>query len=161
MTRRDYEGDGIVVHWNSERCIHGANCLRALPEVFDTSRRPWVDVTAADANTIAAAVEQCPSGALQYDRTDGAPGEQPAVPTAIIPWPNGPLMVRGNIEVRDRQGELFSEGPRIALCRCGESKNHPYCDLSHREAGFRNYPRAVRPERAGAETPEDVGPALA
>lgn len=160
MATRDYEGDGIVVHWNSERCIHGGNCLRAAPEVFDTSRRPWVDVTTADADTIARAIEQCPSGALSYERTDGAPGERPDVPTTIVPWPNGPLLVRGNIEVTDRRGNVFTGGPRLALCRCGESKNHPYCDLSHVESGFRNYPRAPKPERTMAETPDEVGPEL-
>jgi CDGSH-type Zn-finger protein len=69
-------------------------------------------------------------------------------------------MVRGEVEVRDRKGELFRAGPRMALCRCGESKNHPFCDLSHVEAGFRNYPRAVAADRAAAESPDDVGPEL-
>lgn len=160
MTKRNYEGDGIVVHWDSGRCIHGGNCLRALPEVFDTRRRPWIDVTAADADTIARAVEVCPSGALRYERTDGTAGEAPDVPTTIIPLPNGPLVVRGNVEVRDRRGNVFTDGPRLALCRCGASKNHPYCDLSHVEAGFKNYPRATSPERESAESPHDVGPEL-
>ena len=158
MARRSYEGDGVVVHWNSERCIHTAICLKALPGVFDTGRRPWVSVDAADADAIATAIERCPSGALTYERTDGSPGEQPDIPTTIVPWPNGPLMVRGEVELLDRRGDIFMAGPHMTLCRCGDSKNHPYCDLSHVGVGFRNYPRAVDPDRGKTESPEEVGP---
>ena len=46
--RRDYENDAIRVHWDSIRCIHVGICLRALPQVFDTGRRPWVDAVSGD-----------------------------------------------------------------------------------------------------------------
>lgn len=49
---------------------------------------------------------------------------------------NGPLLCTGDIEVRDRDGELLDSGDDIALCRCGASANKPFCDGSHRDAGF-------------------------
>jgi uncharacterized Fe-S cluster protein YjdI len=70
--RRTYETDAIRVHWDSARCIHTGVCLRTLPQVFDTSRRPWVDIEAADADAIADAVERCPTGALRYERSRSA-----------------------------------------------------------------------------------------
>ncbi len=156
MTRRTYQADAIAVHWNSARCIHTAICLRTLPQVFDLETRPWVTVDGADADTIAAAIEKCPSGALRYERLDGAPGEQPAVPATVVPFPNGPLLVRGDVDVRLRHGDQVTREPRMALCRCGHSRNQPFCDLSHREAEFRDTDPAIRSGRAQAASPEDI-----
>ncbi len=158
MVERTYETDSIRVHWNSALCIHTAICLKALPQVFDVNRSPWVRIDAANADEVAAAVERCPTGALTYERLDGGPDEPVPAETTIIPWPNGPLMVRGNLQVRDAKGNLFEAGPRMTLCRCGSSENQPFCDLSHRRVGFRNVPRATRPERAEAQSPRDVSP---
>ena len=133
---RLYEGDGIRVVWDATLCIHTANCLRAAPAVFDTSRRPWVDVTAADAPTIAQAIEACPTGALRYVSTGGVPDEQPVEPTTVEVQRNGPLYVRGNVRVTDARDHGLAEGPRLALCRCGGSRNRPFCDNTHRDIGF-------------------------
>lgn len=73
MASREYEGEGIVVHWDSDRCLHSERCVSGLPAVFDFARRPWVDATGAPADRIAAVIDTCPSGALSYTRTDGAP----------------------------------------------------------------------------------------
>jgi uncharacterized Fe-S cluster protein YjdI len=134
---KKYEGEGIEVHWEPKLCIHVASCIRSLPRVFDPNARPWVNVEAASADEIAAAIETCPTGALSYVRTNGAPGEKPATPTQVEPRPNGPLLVRGDIEVIDSDGNVVRRATRVALCRCGLSSNKPYCDLSHRAAGFR------------------------
>lgn len=72
MATRDYEGDGIVVHWISERCQHSGNCVKGSPTVFDSQAKPWVQPSAATADEIAATIDTCPSGALSYTRTDGA-----------------------------------------------------------------------------------------
>lgn len=133
---RDYEGKGIVVHWEPKLCIHAANCIRALPGVFDPNARPWVTVDAAGTDDISAAIRSCPTGALRYQRTDGAPQERPDVPTTVQQLRNGPLIVRGEIKVLDANGHVVRSATRAVLCRCGQSQNKPYCDLSHRAAGF-------------------------
>ena len=133
---RQYEGAGIVVHWEPSLCIHVANCIRALPGVFDPNARPWVRVDAAGAEEIAAAIRTCPTGALRYERTGGPPQETPDVPSTVQPRPNGPLFVRGDIEVINARGEIIRRATRVAFCRCGHSSNKPYCDLSHRAVGF-------------------------
>ena len=156
MAKRTYENDSIRVFWDSSLCIHTANCFNADPAVFDVGRRPWVQLDEATTESVVAAVELCPSGALRYERLDGGPQEQTSSTVSVVPWPNGPLMVRGKVEVRDARGELFDVGPRLALCRCGHSKNHPFCDLSHQQAGFRNYPRVESQDRKTAEAPSDV-----
>jgi len=132
---REYATDEIVVEWRPRLCYHSQNCVRALPLVFDKERRPWIDVTQATADEIDDAVDRCPSGALRLRRGDGA---QRRAPTAveITPQPNGPLLVRGPIMVVRPDGEV-EHVTRAAFCRCGQSGNKPFCDGSHREAGFR------------------------
>jgi uncharacterized Fe-S cluster protein YjdI len=135
---RTYEADRIRVLWDASRCIHSANCLNARPEVFDTRRRPWVDVHAAEAEEIAAAVRTCPTGALRYEGLGGLPDEESVSPPVIGIDPRGPLLVRGRVEVRDARGRVLADEHRLALCRCGASANKPFCDNSHRRIGFRD-----------------------
>jgi len=54
----------------------------------------------------------------------------------VKPLVDGPLLCIGRIEVINPFGELLREGAEIALCRCGASRNKPFCDGSHREEGF-------------------------
>ena len=51
---------------------------------------------------------------------------------------NGPLKVTGPISLVDAEGVPFElpAGTSIVLCRCGHSKNKPFCDTTHRELGF-------------------------
>src|SRR2546430_14402345 len=98
--RRTYETESIRVHWDSSRCIHTGICLRRLPAVFDTQARPWVDLGAADADAVADAVSHCPTGALRFERLDGAQGEQPHRPTLALPLEDGPLLMVGGLDVR-------------------------------------------------------------
>ena len=58
---------------------------------------------------------------------------------------NGPYKVTGPVRLIDAEGNEFElEGDRpIALCRCGQSQTKPFCDSSHKGAGFDSCPRAV------------------
>lgn len=131
---REYATGQIAVEWRAERCIHSASCVRALPQVFDPRRRPWIDVDAADADAIASAVLRCPSGALHFVRRDGGAQEVPDVPTTVTPVRNGPLYVRGHVEVRGVDGQPVRDDTRAALCRCGLSAQSPFCDNACRAA---------------------------
>ena len=132
---REYEGEAIVVRYDARRCIHSGECVRGLPQVFDTRRRPWIDATKASADRIAEVVRRCPTGALSFQRSDGGPAEPVPESNTITVSENGPLYVRGDIEVTLSGGEVRRE-TRMALCRCGKSKNKPYCDNTHCAVGF-------------------------
>lgn len=133
--RRDYARPEIVVHWAAERCIHTGRCIAAQPGVFDPHRRPWIDVSRADADAIARAVERCPTGALSYTRTDGTPPEAAPEPVTIRVGRDGPLAVHGAARVEgERVGGLDPQRTdvgRFALCRCGRTGHAPFCDNSH------------------------------
>jgi CDGSH-type Zn-finger protein/uncharacterized Fe-S cluster protein YjdI len=138
--KRTYATDAIRVYWDSSRCIHTGICLRGLPQVFDVRRRPWVELTAADADAVGATVARCPTGALRYERLDGAPGEVPARPTVVLPIEDGPLLMVGDLDVRTPDGDRITHETRLTLCRCGMSRNQPFCDNSHRRHGWRSGP---------------------
>lgn len=57
-------------------------------------------------------------------------------PLDVQPVPNGPLRVVGNLEVVSGTGRTCNKLSETYLCRCGHSKNKPYCDGSHKAAGF-------------------------
>lgn len=132
-----YAGQEIEIIYDVRRCIHAAECVRALPEVFDTTRRPWVQPAGAMPNDIAAVIERCPGGALHYKRLDGGVNEEPDDPVTIQATPDGPLYVRGLVQLRGADATPV-EDTRMALCRCGASGNKPFCDNSHRKVGFRD-----------------------
>jgi uncharacterized Fe-S cluster protein YjdI len=134
--RKPYRGPNIVVTFEPRRCLHTAECLRALPEVFDNRRTPWIDATAAAPDRIAEAVQRCPTGALRFERSDGGAVEVAPARTAVTIMPDGPLFVRGDLELRRADGTVLGAETRVALCRCGHSQNKPFCDNSHFGAGF-------------------------
>ena len=138
MGTKAYEADGVVVRFDLKRCIHAEACVHGLPTVFDAKRRPWIDPAGATPDDIADVVEGCPSGALTYERRDGGPAETVSDVPEITAVRDGPLFVRGRHALTDHEGKPVDGGPRVALCRCGHSKNKPFCDNSHIEAGFRD-----------------------
>jgi CDGSH-type Zn-finger protein len=57
----------------------------------------------------------------------------------IIPNNNGPYYVKGKFRIMTEGGrEIASGGDEAWLCRCGQSANKPFCDGSHKKAGFKN-----------------------
>jgi len=137
-----YEGDHITVTFNPNLCVHSARCLSGLPAVFDVRRRKWIDVSAAPADAIARVIERCPSKALQYTRPGvpaSGPGEKAAAPVTVVTLASdGPLMLEGRIRVQTARGEVVRETDRAALCRCGGTRNQPFCDGSHLTVGFKS-----------------------
>lgn len=137
VARRAYSAEGITVTFEAGRCIHAAECVRGLPEVFDVRKRPWVRPNNSDPETVARVVLRCPSGALRFERADGGGETAPAENTVAL-VADGPLYARGDLEIKTPEGETLYRETRAALCRCGASRNKPFCDNTHREAGFRH-----------------------
>ncbi|UED86282.1 (4Fe-4S)-binding protein [Streptomyces profundus] len=86
--RKAYQGRAITVTFEAGRCRHAAECVNGLPEVFDTSRRPWIQPDGAAADRLAEVVRRCPSGALRYQLADGG-AEAPDRPARSAEAPPG------------------------------------------------------------------------
>jgi len=134
---KEYRNDEIVVYWEPSLCIHSANCLVMNPRVFDSMRRPWIDLSEADADDVADAVMTCPSGALHFKRLDGGAEEETDGTTRLYARRDGPIWVRGAVRIVDHEGTVIREDTRVALCRCGQSANKPFCDNTHKKIGFK------------------------
>lgn len=152
-----YEGERLTVLYELGRCIHAAECVHALPSVFRPRERPWVQPSAAGDEELLAAVLGCPTGALKAERRDGTPVEPVPTENVVALCPDGPLYVRGNLEILRADGTVLATDTRIALCRCGASANKPFCDGSHSKVEFvePGLPEAVtlRDDPALAESP--------
>ncbi len=133
---KHYRSETIEVTFDGGRCIHAAECIRGLPAVFDTDQRPWIQPSAAAAEEIAAVIARCPSGALHAVPRDGGPAEVPDAANTICVQADGPYYMRGNLRVVTADGALVVHDLRMALCRCGQSQNKPFCDNAHIDAGF-------------------------
>ena len=133
---REFQGEGIRVMYDAARCIHAAECVHGLGTVFDPDRRPWIDPAAAPAEEVATVIRRCPTGALRYERLDGGPQEEPAPANRLQVAADGPIYASGDLAILDAEHAEIERHTRVALCRCGASKNKPFCDGTHVEAGF-------------------------
>lgn len=136
----EYENDKIKVSWDKNVCMHAAKCVGGLPEVFDPKAKPWINVEKASPEAIVETIKKCPSGALKYELKGKSnvetKSEDGVSNVEVTVSPNGPLLVSGQICVRDGSGNILHEGEKLALCRCGASSKKPLCDGTHRKIGF-------------------------
>ena len=133
-----FEGKEIDATWDGRLCIHVQECTRAKGELFKSGRKPWGQPDLGEADYVARVVERCPTGALTYSRKDGGAEENSPKVNRVVLANNGPLYVSGDLKVAGAQNDMPGTRFRAALCRCGDSKNKPFCDNTHEEAGFRD-----------------------
>jgi CDGSH-type Zn-finger protein len=128
--RQDYEGEKITIQDNRGICAHAGRCTDGLPSVFRLKQEPWIDPQGAPAEEIIETIQKCPSGALSYT-VDGVEHRGREGPAAIFVSPNGPYVVTGGPQLLDTPRGQGASTERFTLCRCGGSKNKPFCDGSH------------------------------
>ena len=164
--RRDtYPGAQVTVFDNRGICQHSGFCTGRLPAVFRTDNDPFVAPSGGRMDEIIRAARDCPSGALSYAlggteaRADVDGDDQR--PPAIEITADGPYRVTGAIPLAGATGEpvAHAEGAsaeHYALCRCGHSRNKPFCSGMHWYVGFTDPPRRPSPtlfEHAGGLGP--------
>ncbi|MFT5725788.1 MAG: putative Fe-S cluster protein YjdI [Bacteroidia bacterium] len=64
--KKQYDAGAITVVWQPTKCIHAAECVKALPNVYKPDEKPWITVENASAEDLRAQIKLCPSGALSY-----------------------------------------------------------------------------------------------
>ncbi len=130
-----YEGKHITVHDDRGICSHAGFCTDGLPKMFRVKTEPWIDPDAESVEKIVETIEKCPSGALSYSIGGKLYNEFSRNPEIKI-TENGPYYVRGGIVLRDADRPASPE--HYALCRCGRSRNKPFCDGQHWFRRFRD-----------------------
>ena len=128
MTRKIYKGKALDVAFDLDTCIHAGECVRGLPAVFDTQRRPWIQPDAAKTPALRDIVARCPSGALEIVEHAAAPA---AGSVEVKATAGGPFLLTGAVCVVGPDGQVLREAGKVALCRCTKSAHQPFCDGSH------------------------------
>jgi uncharacterized Fe-S cluster protein YjdI len=136
-----YQTTELVVTFDPNVCAHSGECLRGLPQVFDVSRPDWIRLDGVWPEEVVTVVGRCPSGALQAARS-GAPAQKPlpfASPGVTLhATRDGPILVKGTVTLQLPNGQEQKRSGSFLLCRCGQTRNTPFCDGSHIRVGFRS-----------------------
>jgi CDGSH-type Zn-finger protein/uncharacterized Fe-S cluster protein YjdI len=155
------EGKDMTLLYEGKRCIHSRFCVTGAPNVFLANvPGPWIHPDAMNVDALVEIAHACPSGAIRYRRKDGRADEAAPPVNLLSTREAGPYAVHADMLL---DGKPI--GYRATLCRCGASKNKPFCDQSHREIAFaatgeppsgktdmleqRDGPLAIDPERDG------------
>jgi CDGSH-type Zn-finger protein/uncharacterized Fe-S cluster protein YjdI len=128
-------GREVTLRFDTARCIHARHCVLSEPEVFlANTPGQWLFPDKATVERIAIVAHNCPSGAITYERRDGAAGEAPPNVNVVRVRENGPLAFHAELNIAGAAEDGCKT--RATLCRCGQSKAKPYCDGSHNDAKF-------------------------
>lgn len=150
-----YEGKEVTIHDDRGICSHAGYCTDGLPSVFNMDNDPWIDPNGASKADIIETIEKCPSGALSYE-IDGVKYDAYHKKEALEVRENGHYRVKGFIDLID--DDVPESEEHYALCRCGHSKNKPFCDGSHWYEKFRDdglVPKETPDAAESSEVPFD------
>jgi len=131
--RRSYGSGSTELTDDKSLCWHAGCCVREHAQAWDLAAG---ERDGDQDQLLTEMVHLCPSGRLELFR-DGQVDEPDLDPEIAI-IDDGPLWVRGGIPVEAADGEPWEARNRVSLCRCGASKNKPFCDNSHVDAGFKD-----------------------
>lgn len=129
----EVNGVTVTVSYTPVLCTHAAQCQARAAAVFNPSQKPWITPENGTLEGILDVIAACPSGALRV-----SVGEQPSQhmttgDVAIEVEKDGPYHVSNVPLEAEFNGEGASRA-KYSLCRCGLSKNKPFCDGSHYDA---------------------------
>lgn len=159
---RQYKNKEITVFWKPSACIHASYCYRELIDVFDPSRRPWVDLNGSVSEKIIEVVNLCPTEALTWKWNDekenegvesdqlnhikfrrpeliNAPEQTKEAENELVSvkiMVDGPIVLKGNFTLIYDDVKREVNENLVSICRCGESCHMPFCDGMHRKIGF-------------------------
>jgi CDGSH-type Zn-finger protein len=134
---QEYEGKEIHITFNRSICAGSAHCVQHLPDVFSPKDSTnWIYPDNANKSAIISTIHSCPSGALSYAINDEHYIDTRTQPKVTI-IKNGPYAVEA-VSFKSHPVPTHFAATKYTLCRCGLSKNKPYCDYSHAEQGWRD-----------------------
>lgn len=139
---KKYTNGEITVVWQPDLCVHATTCFTELPKVFVPYERPWIKLDKGVTEEIIKTVCNCPTDALTYFWNKDMKEEQKTEnteekSTEIKILKNGPFLVKGDFKITNYDGTEIQTRNTASLCRCGLTKNKPFCDGSHVKGNFK------------------------
>ena len=127
----------IVIKRDYSICAESGFCGHRLANIQKLAEQTDDSIVRAQ---VMAMIERCPSGSYSYALAEDTNNIEPDLPQQIAVATEmtsegpiaGPLWVTGNIVINRSDSEPMEVRNRVTLCRCGQSKNKPYCDGTHR-----------------------------
>ena len=131
------EGTEITIHYTPVLCSHAGECVKASRAIFDPSRKPWVMPATGKMADLLAAVSNCPSGALRVKVAKTDPQHLVNGDVDVMVERNGPYHIK-NVLIDAEFNGVGASQTKFVLCRCGLSKNKPFCDGTHFDEGWKD-----------------------
>lgn len=103
---KEYKNGGLTIVWKPSSCIHAAECVKALPNVYNPKAKPWIAMENASNEELIDQIKKCPSGALSSYMNNEKPQENDIMETKVDVLENGPLIVHGTIQVKNSNGQI-------------------------------------------------------
>jgi len=128
-------GVDVTISYTPVLCTHAAQCQARAASVFDPSQSPWIQPEKGTLDAIFDVIAACPSGALRIAIGDQTEQHMTTGDVAIVVEKDGPYHVSNVPLTADFNGAGASRS-KYSLCRCGLSKNKPFCDGSHYDAAW-------------------------
>jgi len=131
MAEEVHETNEGILYFDAKKCIHSRNCVLARPDVFVPDvKGEWIHPERASSCELHMLEQNCPSGAIRF--VENNKEQKPVLVNTLHIRENGPYALKAEIHLAGEEKPVT----RMTLCRCGASKNKPYCDGSHVEIGF-------------------------
>lgn len=131
------EGKKVKISYTPVLCSHAGECSARAGAVFKPSEKPWIQPENGTIEGILDVMASCPSGALRVSVGDCDPAHLTRGTTDIVVEKNGPYRVR-NVPLEAEFNGVGASPAKYVLCRCGHSKNKPFCDGTHYDVKWRD-----------------------
>jgi CDGSH-type Zn-finger protein len=144
--REPWDGEAVTLFDDRSLCTHAGFCTNLRTTVWALADDSDSDESYEE---FVRMVHQCPSGRLAFERKDAPGADVEAVfepSPSIGVEPDASYWLRGGVPVVSEDGEPYEVRNRQTLCRCGFSRNKPFCDGTHKNKGFSD--PALPPEDA-------------
>ena len=112
---KKYINKDLTILWEPKKCIHAAICVQTLPKVYDPNAKPWIKAENASVPELKDQIDQCPSGALTYQKENEENTKTKNMETKVNIMENGPLLVEGTLHIKNANGEIITIGSANAI----------------------------------------------
>ena len=129
----EVEGVAVTISYTPVLCTHAAQCQARAAKVFNPKAKPWIQPENGNLTEILDVIAACPSGALRISVGDAPLQHMTTGEVGIRVEKNGPYHVT-NVGLDAEFNSAGASRAKYSLCRCGLSKNKPFCDGSHHDA---------------------------
>jgi CDGSH-type Zn-finger protein len=127
----------VTITYTPVLCSHAGECSRIARSIFNPSEKPWIKPENGSVADVLSVLAACPSGALRIAIADQTSQHLTTSDIEISVEKNGPYWVK-NIPLEAEFNGVGASRSKYVLCRCGLSKNKPFCDGSHYDAKWQD-----------------------